>query len=471
MLRLIEALRVIQPTSIAFVGAGGKTTALFLAAKNLLNSTAGQMVTSTVLVTTSTHLGAWQAEQADHFFSATTIEDIDRIKKDLPGGVILITGEKEDELLQGLSPKLLDQVQRLADERNLPLLMEADGAHGCPLKAPAEHEPAIPEFSQHVVVVAGLLGLGKPLTKEWVHRPEHFAELSGLRIGAEITWEALAKVLMSVQGGLKNIPKAARRSVLLNQADTPELQSQGKAISDCIITSYDASIIASLSIMDGEMIGAEGQKTYRQNEIHSVVESIGGVILAAGGSSRFGVPKQLLPWKGEPFIRHVALAALRAGLDPVVVVVGSSAEEIQAAVNDLSVRIVDNTEWKNGLSSSIKAGIGSLPINIGGAIFLQGDQPQIPHTLIRTLVEAHQSDLHSIIAPQIDGQRGNPVLFDSRTFPDLLSLVGDVGGRVLFSNYSVQWIQWHDPNLLIDIDTPEDYDKFLKIYSQEGVGS
>ena len=61
-----------------------------------------------------------------------------------------------------------------------------------------------------------------------------------------------------------------------------------------------------------------------------------------------------------------------------------------------------------------------------------------------SLVEAHQTTLNPIIAPQIDGQRGNPVLFDSRTFSKLLSLEGDIGGRVLFSQFPVQWVTWHD---------------------------
>ena len=66
-----------------------------------------------------------------------------------------------------------------------------------------------------------------------------------------------------------------------------------------------------------------------------MIEQIGGIILAAGGSSRFGEPKQLLLWKGQPLIRHVAVAALNAGLSPVIVVVGSSAAEVHSAIKDL----------------------------------------------------------------------------------------------------------------------------------------
>jgi molybdenum cofactor cytidylyltransferase len=104
-------------------------------------------------------------------------------------------------------------------------------------------------------------------------------------------------------------------------------------------------------------------------------------------------------------------------------------------------------------------------MEVGGVVFLQADQPHIPSFLIKRLVEAHEATLSPVIGPQIDGQRGNPVLFDACTFAELLSLEGDSGGRALFAKYPVQWIPWHDSNLLLDIDSPEDYSKFLQIYS------
>jgi molybdenum cofactor cytidylyltransferase len=61
----------------------------------------------------------------------------------------------------------------------------------------------------------------------------------------------------------------------------------------------------------------------------------------------------------------------------------------------------------------------------------------------------------------VDGQRANPTLFDRRTFPGLMALQGDVGGRALFSKYTITWVPWHDPSLLLDVDTPEDYQKLL----------
>jgi molybdenum cofactor cytidylyltransferase len=127
------------------------------------------------------------------------------------------------------------------------------------------------------------------------------------------------------------------------------------------------------------------------------------------------------------------------------------------------VELVHNPDWGDGQSSSLQAGLRALRPETGAAIFLLADQPQVPAGLIAALVEAHSASLPPVVAPLVDGQRANPTLFDRRTFPDLMALRGDVGGRALFSNYSIAWVPWHDPSLLLDVDTPMDYQKLLEM--------
>ncbi len=463
-MQLIEALRFSQNSVMAFVGAGGKTTSLFRAARELSTSETPDTPNKSVLVTTTTHLGIWQAGLADQVLRINTQSDLTKFEKNLPNGITLLIGGEVNNRLSGLSPKILEKLYCLSVDNQLPLLIEADGSGSCPLKAPGEHEPAIPEFSQQIVVVAGLLGLGKPLTKDWVHRPEIFSNLSGINLGDEITLEAVVTVLRSKNGGLKNMPPTARKVLLLNQADTEAVQFQGRVISDHLKSNYHSIVIASLSkgnISDPQAIYSS---TGNQAVIHAVVEQIAGIVLAAGGSSRFGEPKQLLLWKGQPIIRHVLFTAIKAGLDPIVVVVGASGQDVESVISDLPVRIVNNDEWMSGVSSSIRIGMTALPKEVGGVVFVQADQPQISDTLIKKLVEIHQASLSPIVAPQINGKRGNPVLFDKNTFSDLFMLKGDVGGRTLFSHFPVQTVILEDSNQLFDIDTPEDYKKFLKMY-------
>jgi molybdenum cofactor cytidylyltransferase len=461
IVQLIRALRVQQPTSIAFVGAGGKTTALFQVARELREN---EKTTKTILLTTSTHLGAWQTGSADHWFAIHSASDIQRLGEALPGGIVLLTGIREDDRMRGLSLELLECVHQLAITHNLPLLIEADGAHMLPLKAPANNEPVIPHFVNAVVVVAGLMSLGKPLSAARVHRPELFGKLAGIQEGDLVTAEALASVLLSERGGLKNIPGKARKIVLLNQADSVELQVQARVLADRLIKSFDSVAIAALQKDSTEENNHNKIFDGSESSISSVVERTSGIILAAGGSSRFGQPKQLLTWRGQPLIRHVAEVAIEEGLQPVVVVLGASASEIEPVIKELPLRIVINSEWPEGISSSIKAGLQVLPQNCGAAIFFQADQPQIPSELIKLLVETHQKRLDPIVAPIIRGQRGNPVLFDASTFPVLLELEGDIGGRALFKRFLPRWVEWDDTAILVDVDSPEDYQKLLHLY-------
>jgi molybdenum cofactor cytidylyltransferase len=468
-MQLITALRYSQVTNMVFVGAGGKTSAIFCSARELLAANRENWIIKTVVVTTTTHFGSWQANLADHCSIIQSYPDLQRLEDDLPVGVVLICSGEKNDRLTGLNPDLLQRLDCFTAAHRIPLLIEADGAHQLPLKAPAAHEPNIPAFAQTVIVTAGLSGLGKPLTEEWVHRHERFCELSCLHPGGAITGDGLVKVLLNTEGGLKNIPSEARRIVLLNQVDTPELQSMAQNISRDLLAAYHSIIISSVSMNNPKNNSSNALIRGTRATIHGVIEPIAGIILAAGGSSRFGEPKQLLKWKGEPIIRHVAMSALKAGLSPVVVVLGNASAMVRPVIEDLPLRIAINERWMEGKSESIRNGLAGIHEEVGGTIFMQADQPQIPPRLIRSLVEAHQTSLGPIVAPLIDGQRGNPVLFDALTFPDLGNIMGDTGGRELYSRYPVQWVTWHDPNILLDIDSPEDYQNFLTIYPDNGV--
>lgn len=445
-MRLWDALRPHPALCLAFTGGGGKTTALFRAGREYLAGAAGP-----ALLTTTTHLALEQAGRADaHLILETpaALEAwIDSQTAGLPGQVLLFTGPViDDGRLSGLSFAALEQLRRLAADRGLPLLIEADGSRRRPLKAPADHEPAVPDGVDAVVVLAGLSGLGQPLSAENVHRPERFATLAGIHQGDLVTPQALERVLAHPQGGLQGLPPGARRIALLNQADTPELQALGSALAKRLLGPYAAGMVASL----------------QTSGVHVVHERLAGIVLAGGGSARMGQPKQVLAWRGRPLVWHAARAALLSGLDPVVVVTGHAAGQVQAALQGLPVQFAHNPAWEAGQSASVIAGLQALPPDCGGALFLLADQPQVSPELIRALAEAHAADLAPLTAPLVDGRRANPVLFDRVTFPDLLALTGDTGGRALFSRYRVAWVPWLDSQAALDVDTPEDYRRLVE---------
>jgi molybdenum cofactor cytidylyltransferase len=379
---------------------------------------------------------------------AETPGPIEKLKHGLKG-VILITGEMDGDRTKPIADNLMRWLQQFCGYHSIPLLIEADGSRGRPLKAWAEHEPPIPEFVEFVVQVVGLTGLGKSLNDKNVHRPEIFSRLSGLSIEEMITEDSLVRVLKHREGGLKNIPAKARKVVLLNQADTYELQAAAQALAQALIPVYDAVIISSSE----------------QEAIFAVHEPIAGIILAAGESKRFGQPKQLLDWKGQSFVRVVAKTALEAGLSSVLVVTGANAEPIELVLKDLNVTVTKNEEWRSGQGSSISNGVRTLTLSghskIGGVIFLLTDQPQVTTSILHALVEKHAQGLYPIVAPLVIDQRANPVLFDRATFTDLLALEGDVGGRAIFHKHRVEYLPWHDDRLLLDVDTPEMYQRLI----------
>jgi molybdenum cofactor cytidylyltransferase len=360
----------------------------------------------------------------------------------------LITGAIDRERTLPVDSSVLSWLYEEAKKRGLPLLLEADGARQRPLKAPAAHEPPIPKFAETVVVVAGLSGLGQLLTDEIVFRPERFAELSDAPGQSVVTPDILTRVLLHPGGGLKNAPPCAHRVCLLNQADTPELQASAQRMSQSLLDGYDAVIVASL----------------KNGLVHAVREQVAGIVLAAGESKRFGKLKQLLNWHGEPFIRTVAQTALQAGLSPVVIVTGAQAADVENAVIGLDVQLVRNADWQSGQASSIVSGVKVLPQQTGGCLFLLADQPHVGAGVMRALVETHAQSLPPILAPLVrEDRRANPVLFDRVTFPELLTLKGDIGGRAIFDRHKVAYLPWHDESLLLDVDTPEDYERLKSL--------
>jgi len=436
-LSLNRALRLTSMPRVAFVGAGGKTTSLFHLARQL----------APVIVCASTHLSLDQIRIADQHFILDSIEDTNQLAEKPLTGIMLLTGSIKGQRTAGLSEEIFSWLREYCDNHSLPLLIESDGSRQRPLKAPATYEPVIPDFVDHVVVVAGLSGIGQPLTSKWVYRPERFALFSGLSLGDTVTLDALVRVLTHPQGGLRNIPAHARRVALLNQADSSVKQAMAGRLAPLLLSTYDTVVTASVGL----------------ENIYAAHVPVAGVILAAGQAKRYGQPKQMLTWLGKPLIWHVVNRALDSGLSPIVVVSGAYTTQLETAFDGLPVEIVHNASWRKGQSSSVRAGVEAVSTRAGAAIFLLSDQPQIPATLIRSLVHTHAQTLSPIIAPMIDGQRGNPVLFDQAQFPDLIKLGGDAGGRQLFSRYQVRWLPWHDDRLLIDVDTPNDYQRLLDL--------
>ena len=188
---------------------------------------------------------------------------------------------------------------------------------------------------------------------------------------------------------------------------------------------------------------------------------VSAIILAAGASTRMGRPKQLVPIDGVPMIRRTAETVLRAGIEDVVVVVGAVAAPVAVALAGLPVLVVLNADWRLGLSSSVQAGVRTLGAGTRAALLVLADQPRLRPDTLQAIVARYRATGASIVAPYVQGKRGNPVLFDRSLFGELLAVRGDQGGKALLLRHreAVERVAVNDDGILADVDTPEDLAK------------
>jgi molybdenum cofactor cytidylyltransferase len=187
--------------------------------------------------------------------------------------------------------------------------------------------------------------------------------------------------------------------------------------------------------------------------------NIAAVMLAAGRSTRMGGPNKLLAEiGGRPLVRIAVEQALASRAKPVIVVTGHERERVEAALKGLPVQFVHNPDFAVGLGGSVRTGIAAVPAAADGAIVCLGDMPQVDAALIDRLIAGFAPEQGALaVVPTIDGQRGNPVLWSRRFFPDLMAIEGDVGARNLINRYgeAVVEVPVTGKGALVDVDTPE----------------
>jgi molybdenum cofactor cytidylyltransferase len=190
--------------------------------------------------------------------------------------------------------------------------------------------------------------------------------------------------------------------------------------------------------------------------------NVGAIILAAGGSSRLGRPKQLLTFRGETLVRRAIRAASEAGCDPVILVVGAMSDTIQSSSapgDGARATVVENAEWRNGVGTSIRRGLEQLPESIEAVVLIACDQPFVDASVVAGLVAAHEKTRKPMVASSYANTLGVPALFDRSCFADLLALPDDSGAKTLMTTRPNDVVAVVFERGAIDIDTPEDFDR------------
>ena len=198
---------------VALVGGGGKTTAMFRLAREMVEKGGSAITTTTTRI-----FGAQIALAPAHVGSGATRENISAALAAHRHVLVIGDTNPKDGKAEGVSLDLFERLR--AWFPGVCILNEADGSRMRPFKAPAAHEPVIPVETTLVVPVVGADVFGKPLDAESVHRPELISALSGAPLGSPITPEVVARVLAHPEGGRKAVPSGARVVVLINKVES-----------------------------------------------------------------------------------------------------------------------------------------------------------------------------------------------------------------------------------------------------------
>lgn len=200
-------------------------------------------------------------------------------------------------------------------------------------------------------------------------------------------------------------------------------------------------------------------------------KGIGAIVIAAGESRRMRCPKQLLAVGGRSLLRHTIEQVVASVCAPIVVVLGANAARIEADLKELPdaaravILIVRNEDWAAGMGASIGVGVRALIENqpaVVAACILVCDQPFVSTAHINDLAKVFGQTEKTIIASRYQERAGVPALFARKHFAALSQLAGDCGARDLIAEHAgeVSPIPFSDGD--IDLDTPEDYERFLK---------
>lgn len=202
-----------------------------------------------------------------------------------------------------------------------------------------------------------------------------------------------------------------------------------------------------------------------------LANEIAAVILAAGGSSRLGKPKQLVEFRGKSLLRRIVDAAAEAKCLPVVVVIGSETEKTREELAGTSAIAVENKNWQRGIGASIRAGVQgaidnaieegppsavSKPPLLEAIVLLTCDQPFVEAQTIHELIALFEKTRKAIVASSYSHTLGVPALFNRSCFAELLALDDDSGAKPIILSKRERVAEIPFPEGKIDIDTVED---------------
>ena len=188
---------------------------------------------------------------------------------------------------------------------------------------------------------------------------------------------------------------------------------------------------------------------------------ISAIILAAGMSSRMGIPKQLLKLGSKAMVRVITENVLASQVDEVLVVTGHLEQEISAVINDLPVKIIFNPHYIQGQSTSLALGVKAIDVNTSAFLVFMADQPLISPSLINMVISEFKKRCCLALRPIYHDLPGHPVILHYSLSAEVEALKGDEGARQVLKllGNKVDYLPVQDEAVILDIDTLENYEK------------
>jgi molybdenum cofactor cytidylyltransferase len=184
--------------------------------------------------------------------------------------------------------------------------------------------------------------------------------------------------------------------------------------------------------------------------------SVHVVVLAAGASTRFGSPKQLVRLHGRPLLHLAVSRAVEIAGQAVTVVLGANAADLAPLLRHTPAAVIVNRDWAEGMGSSVRAGVSRVPATADAVLLMLADQPAVTAEDLRRLVGTWHRQPQYIVAAHYDGITGVPAIFPREDFRALAALRGDAGARALLKRGGERIVRVPLQAAAIDIDTPED---------------
>jgi molybdenum cofactor cytidylyltransferase len=441
-MKLFRAFDVNRGEVVAFVGAGGKTSALIGLGYELMET--GWRV----LATTTTYIDEDQLSLIPYAMRYTGNPHAISQALNTYQFVFLYESIRKGRVYaprMDWTPQLLDSIDSDV------LLVEADKADGLSFKAPYADEPTIPLEASLVVPMVALNVLDKPLNDAHVYNHQAMTDKYGFYPGTSIHAPWVGQVLRDEELGLKGVPAHARVVAFLNQTNEKGYSRQR------------ARIIARSALRGSRISGVAVGSVRSHEPIYEVQRSVGAIVLAGGMSTRMGQSKVLLPWSdNKTIIEHIVEQLIRSRLDHIVVVTGHQAEAVKNVIKPLDIKVVHNRAYRIGeMLSSLKVGLQALPASTAAAMIFLGDQPRLEAKVIYKVLKAYAENTAQIVAPSYNMKRGHPLIIGRKYWQDILNLDINDTLRTVMTAHSddILHVDVGTDSILRDVDTPFDYNQ------------